>query len=270
MISEKEQELLRTKYNPDGSNLRKAQLRMAEMLAYLDAICKKHNIPYWITAGTLLGAVRHGGFIPWDDDSDIYIMEKDFKKLIEILKKEKSEDFVWQDHDTDKNYFNFWGVLRDLKSEYVKDYYDNVHIIRKYRGLQVDVFPVSDKTYSTLWRINRKISYKILKLLNASNKKNIIKAQCWYFFNKILVFIFNCFGLLKFRKDKVRQTYGNWSKREYDKNVIFPLSRIIFEGIELNAPKDPHQFLVMQYGADYENVPSQDKIKNHNAKVSFS
>ena len=68
MITDTLQNELRERYNPDGSILRKQQLRMLEMLQYIDFVCKKHNIRYWLCSGTLLGAVRHGGFIPWDDD----------------------------------------------------------------------------------------------------------------------------------------------------------------------------------------------------------
>lgn len=68
---------LREKYNPDGSILRQHQLKMLDILIIIDRICKKHGIKYWISDGTLLGAVRHGGFIPWDDDLDIQMMRKE-------------------------------------------------------------------------------------------------------------------------------------------------------------------------------------------------
>ena len=64
MIDEKFKEELKMKYNPDGSSLRKAQLRMLEILLFVDKVCKAHNIEYWIEGGTLLGAVRHVGFVP--------------------------------------------------------------------------------------------------------------------------------------------------------------------------------------------------------------
>ena len=85
-----------SKYNPENSTLRQAQLRMLDMLVEVDKICRKHNIPYWIDYGTLLGAVRHKGFIPWDDDIDICVMNEHYDKLRRLLMDELPEQFVCQ------------------------------------------------------------------------------------------------------------------------------------------------------------------------------
>ena len=79
---------LRERFNPEGSILRRQQLRMLELLDAVDCICKKHNIPYWLSSGTLIGAARHNGFIPWDDDLDIEILRSDYLRLIKILPQE--------------------------------------------------------------------------------------------------------------------------------------------------------------------------------------
>lgn len=85
MIDKRLQAELRAKYNPDGSNLRKAQLRMFDMLVAFDKICKEHNLRYWLAAGTLIGAARHGGFIPWDDDLDVNMPREDANKLKDMM-----------------------------------------------------------------------------------------------------------------------------------------------------------------------------------------
>ena len=81
-------EELKARFNPEGSPLRLQQLRMKEMLKVLDGICRKHDIPYWIASGTLLGCMRHGGFIPWDDDLDVEMLRSDYKRLLRILPSE--------------------------------------------------------------------------------------------------------------------------------------------------------------------------------------
>ena len=83
--------VLNEKYNPEGSQLRKAQLRMLELLVFIDEVCRKNDIPYWLDSGTLLGAMRHGGFIPWDDDADICILRSDAERLEKIMMTEYND-----------------------------------------------------------------------------------------------------------------------------------------------------------------------------------
>ncbi len=82
------QEELRARFNPEGSPLRRQQMVMLEMLKELDRICRKHKIPYFLYWGTLLGAIRHDGFIPWDDDMDSGMMREDYNKLVDVLPEE--------------------------------------------------------------------------------------------------------------------------------------------------------------------------------------
>ena len=76
-----------------------------EILDYIDTLCKKHNINYIINYGTLIGAVRHEGFIPWDDDIDLSMPREDYQRFINIFQKEKSK-YKLLSLETDKNYFN--------------------------------------------------------------------------------------------------------------------------------------------------------------------
>ena len=109
------QESLREEYNPEGSELRRLQLRMLDMLVVVDEICRRHDIPYWIEGGTLLGAVRHEGFIPWDDDLDIALMKKDYVRLLKCLKEELPAQYRLQTHETDRNYYLAFAKIRETK-----------------------------------------------------------------------------------------------------------------------------------------------------------
>ena len=150
-------ESLKSEYNPEGSDLRRAQLRMLEMLVFLDRICKENNLEYILGDGTLLGAVRHGGYIPWDDDLDVYMPAGDINRLAKIVNS-GDYDFVVQTHQSDKGFVRQCAVLRDLKSEYIKSEF--VHNQRKYRGLQIDLFQYGFGVNGSLKHLIHKITWK--------------------------------------------------------------------------------------------------------------
>ena len=139
-------------YNPEGSTLRKAQMRMLEILKAVDAICRQNNIPYFIEAGTLLGSVRHGGFIPWDDDLDICVMRSDYNRLRGLLKENLPSSMVFQDAKTDPNYPLLIGKVRDTKSYFEEDFSAKL----EYGGIYIDIFPI-EKVPS--WKWKQKLDY---------------------------------------------------------------------------------------------------------------
>ena len=105
-------------------NLRNVQLLYIELLRFVDNVCKKHDIDYWLEGGTLIGAVRHGGFIPWDDDIDLSIMRKDYEKLIKVLPEEISKYEYFKENcglslliENQKNYFEGFKSVYDVDDE---------------------------------------------------------------------------------------------------------------------------------------------------------
>lgn len=86
----------------DQETLRKAQLKMVEILEAIDNVCKKNDIEYFLCYGTLLGAVRHNGFIPWDDDCDIVMMKEHYERFIQCAERDLPGTFFLQHNGTDK------------------------------------------------------------------------------------------------------------------------------------------------------------------------
>jgi len=249
---------LRNKYNYDGSDLRKAQVRMKEMLSFLDKICKENEITYFIAFGTLLGAVRHGGFIPWDNDLDVYIYGKDLKKLRRIV-NQNNYPYVIQDYTSDKGFVRYYNVLRDLKSEYIKDEYQ--HNQRKYRGIQIDLFPYEYGVIDLGSRLVGKTFGLNERFFLGKNK-----------FLTSVIFHITREGLIPLLKGVSKIKGGKKVALSYETGVpghcyysadIFPLKTIVFEGLTVPCPNHPEVVLSIDYGTNYMDLPDEKERQNH-------
>lgn len=270
MISDILNNSLREKYNPDGSNRRRAQLRMLEMLVYLDKFCEKNGIKYWIDCGTLLGAVRHKGFIPWDDDVDVCMPYEDYLRFVKLFKTIENDDYVLQNHRSDPGYYRFWSVLRDLKSEYVHT--DNLYTEKtiKYKGLQIDIFPVIVK-YNDF---ALKVSELIRKAVNYFWQKEAPKGNLFFsnlLFNLGEKCLFPFFDMLPSKeKEYAVLHYGVGFVNETRKKCDFyPLVRILFEGHYFSAPNSPERYCKRIYGENCLDMPAESDIYDHHVKVIF-
>nr|BAM94795.1 LicD-family phosphotransferase [Streptococcus suis] len=245
-------------YNYDGSTLRKAQLRMIEMLSFLDNICKENNITYFLAFGTLLGAKRHGGFIPWDDDMDVFISSSELKRLRKIINNGDYQ-FVIQDNKIDKGFVRYYNVLRDLNSEYIKDEF--VHNQRKYRGVQIDLFPYD---YGVM-----ESGKKLIGMTMGFNEKFLLGKYpflCSLFFKIVRNFIIPLFRFFsKFRGKKyISLGYEGVSLGyTYLAEDIFPLGKIEFEGLTVPVPNKIEKILVVDYGKNYDFLPDIDDRNQH-------
>ncbi len=119
--------------------LRKLQLAELDILKEVDRVCRKHNLRYYVVGGTLIGAVRHKGFIPWDDDIDISMPRKDFDKLMEIAKDEFPEDLFMQTKGTDKGCYFYYAKLRRTGTYFGENKFEHTTL---HKGIFIDIFPL--------------------------------------------------------------------------------------------------------------------------------
>lgn len=257
MIDRQTQQELRNIYNPDDSDLRNLQLRMLEILKSVDEICIKHGIPYWLSSGTLLGAVRHGGFIPWDDDIDIELMRDDYVSLLKVLAKELPERYVLQTIESDSGYVYLYAKIRDSNSLVNENCVFNSRF--KYKGAFIDIFPL-ERTNKALARI-ASVCYNrmCLGVVEKNGTKGFFRFN--YFLLVNILFPFFRLLTLLCKKRRISHTYGvGFIDAERRENEIFPLCKISFEGYSFNAPLDYDAYLKRLYGSDYMQIPSQKSV----------
>ena len=212
-----------------ANNLRACQLKQLSILEEMDRICQKHHLTYWLDGGTLLGAVRHGGFIPWDDDIDIGMPLADMQKFIEVAPDELSEGLFLQTPQSDPSSKEPIIKVRDLNSLYV-EFGDNFNADYQ-KGLFVDIFPFIDyPSIPKSW---------VKKLTKGISKS--FKRKDEFYSNTLNN---NGYGIMH-RKDSV-----------------FPISEIIFEGKPFKAPANPDAYLKDLY-KNYMDIPPKDKQKIH-------
>lgn len=255
---------LKQKYNPEGSELREYQKYLLKILIDFDKICKELNLRYWLSGGTVLGAVRHGGFIPWDDDIDVEMTWEDYQKFIKHF--EPTSDYAIQTLENDDAYKYSFAKFRDLNSEinesqitYSKDFI--------YKGAYIDIFYTDYR-------------YKHISGLLYAWFALAIKLNYWIKNRRLKNFATKCCkkigwkGVLITRyllKSFPGKNYGygfgcGFYRQDFNYEDIFPLKDIVFEGHIFPGPNNPNGYLTGIYGA-YMQIPDPSNIQTHSIRL---
>jgi len=247
----------------DKKDVEKVQDILLRMADYVHNILEKHNIKYFITFGTLRGAVRHEGFVPWDDDIDIFLFEEEYEFAMECLRKELPSWMIVHDKSVDSIYWPYWSRIRDLNSEtWAVSGDDNSY---KYRGINLDLYKLKKSKKNTVeleilkenlefW--NRKYSVGLVpENIYVQNKSQIEQKIENYQCPKAL----DC-------EEEVY--YFVILTKIIELNHIFPLKKYRFEGREYWGPNDANALLTLAYGA-YMKIPELEKRIPHYSRVQY-
>lgn len=254
-----------------------------EILKYIDEICKKNNIKYFLGFGTLLGAVRHRGFIPWDDDVDICMLRSDYDRFINIMQQQNIYNLISM--ETDADYYFSFARVSDKKTKLVLDGMREIHNL----GVFVDVFPIDtappvserEQWFATYNKYRKQVLCTIPKTAKYSSySKNAIKQIIKRFPFRII------WGVNNFQKYRIK--FQEWIKKYngtdshesmisytpygmkaiFDSSIFYNTTTLIFENEEFLVPAKYEEYLNIIYG-DYMKLPPIEKQVTHHHFTAY-
>ena len=250
------------------------------ILLEFDAFCKKNNITYFLAYGTLIGAIRHQGFIPWDDDIDVIMPRPDYEKFKSISYSTPiKENYISVSYDS-PSYKSVYPYLKiiDINTVAIEQ-----NLPDQKTGIWIDIFPVdalpnSDKIRSKIFKRNL-IQKRLFRILtnNSSFTKNIIKKVAIILLKPLRFFVkvntlckkMNTtatkyrFGSTKYAGALL---WGNGPEEAFPTEIFTKTKTTSFEGYPFNIIEDYDKFLTQLYG-DYMQLPPEDQRPVHNIKA---
>ncbi|MCM1076579.1 MAG: LicD family protein [Bacteroides sp.] len=268
LIDKETQTELRNRFNPDGSLLRRHQMLLLDMLKKIDRLCRENNIHYWLSSGTCIGALRHGGFIPWDDDVDIEMFESDFRKLRKVMLDNPDSDMAWQDSSTDIEYVQPFAKIRDTHT--IIHEIPDVDKVYKHRGVFIDVFVLRPSSSLRLYKFSGIFQVNFLYRVQNITNRTLRRAILRFSHNMITKGLFTVLSAISAigSKGQYRHRPGTaYCKPRFIDDIR--TSRMVrFEDTELPVPINAEHYLETIYG-DFRQLPPFDKITPHISEIEY-
>ncbi|NLR92659.1 MULTISPECIES: LicD family protein [Flammeovirga] len=266
----------------EQGKLRKLQNIQVEITLAFDAFCKQHQLEYFIIGGTLLGAVRHKGFIPWDDDIDVGMTREHYDKFIKLYLQNPIDGLFLHTTENDAQYYLPFVKLKKDGTEYIDEDTKNVDT---HKGIFLDIFPFDDvkDPDSFVCRQQAKLVNQLTYTLSKKRGTKVYPSKSK--FQKIFDFVFSFYnikGLVKLQKkimtfnnNKGYNYFINFSSPYYYKKELFPkekyypIKKYEFEDTQFEGPAD-YDYVLSHVFGDYMQLPPEDKRMTHAIDVKFN
>ena len=258
------------KYYICGTEISKIQETLLEILDEVDRVCKENNIKYFLSGGTLLGCIRHKGFIPWDDDIDIWMTRKNYKKSRKVIKKSLNNKFFFEDYFSNINCPLSILKIEKKGTKYTEKIFKDLHIGN---SIYIDIFPL-DSVIRPFYKLQTAILIKLQSvrnyhLLRDKNTQSSLAKKLFYglmplrlcrFLTETTMKIFSCFKTKYL--NQLCHRGRNWPL--FERVDIEDLIDGDFCGKKYPIPKNSDKILKQCYG-DYLKLPSKEKMQpSHN------
>ena len=249
------------------------QKYLLKLFREVDEICREHNLRYVLAGGSLIGALRHEGFVPWDDDVDLYMPRPDWEKFIEICKTELPPDREIQCSEVDRNYTNSFPRYASTNTCAIH----KSQIIGKDCGgeiidiLTLDPVPADDKEYEK-YRTHMMIYSDLINISVGYSDRWEIPASMYLKYLLSYIFLGKKRTLAKLEKimfsykeeecDRYAMRWGGCPFL-FDKDMMFPVKEGDFEGQKAMIPNKCSDYLIWHYGDEWAYMPPHDKREGH-------
>lgn len=248
---------MRLALNP---NTYKIQKRLLEMAKTIIDIFERNGIPYFAAFGTLLGAVRHKGFIPWDDDFDLFLFDDTYDKALDCLRKELTDDMFLEYFDSEPLYFHQWAHVKDVNSivECSQFPQDGIY---EHKGISIDLYRIK------LMKEGEVEPFRLAENIKYYERRNKVgwldDASLALKKSELLARIKN------YKNDAQKLVYGMvLNERFVYYEDVMPLKKYSFEDIEIMGPSNADSVLTMFYG-EYMKLPDEEHRVPHYSSVRF-
>ena len=260
-----------------NENLNRLHETLTELLDYFVSVCEAHHLRYVLLYGTALGAYRHHGFIPWDDDLDVGMPRADYEKLLTVLRQSPDPRYKLQNEQTEPNWFLGFSKIRKQNTLFVEHYLEDCY---RDNGIYIDIFPLDylAGTDGLAARFHRaRVSYwgHCLKFLGAPAMFRAKYSGGRYAAECVLTFPARLLGrkrrLAHFRhlcvgrctEENARYLAEYFFGRILPKEDYLPVGTLTFEGKSYCAPGKPEAYLEAEYGATYMQLPPPEQRVTH-------
>ena len=249
------------------------QKYLLKLFREVDEICREHNLRYVLAGGSLIGALRHEGFVPWDDDVDLYMPRPDWEKFTEICKTELPPDREIQCSEVDRNYTNSFPRYASTNTCAIH----KSQIIGKDCGgeiidiLTLDPVPADDKEYEK-YRTHMMIYSDLINISVGYSDRWEIPASMYLKYLLSYIFLGKKRTLAKLEKimfsykeeecDRYAMRWGGCPFL-FDKDMMFPIKEGNFEGQKAMIPNKCSDYLIWHYGDEWAYMPPHDKREGH-------
>lgn len=259
----------------DSKELREIQM---DILSYVDRFCRDNDIQYSLCGGTLIGAIRHGGYIPWDDDIDIFMLRNDYDRFVDLFTRQDSKYFV-HTFDNTKGYYHPYAMVSNTETRLFENG------IKGDIGVNIDVFPVDyvPESISEQNTLIKKIAFikGLFEITGLSwRRERALSKNLFMVISKILLYPFSrCLFSRKIdqiaRKSSDKKTnkigiivWGYGAKEIIPASVFDSCTDIKFEHLNCRMVTDYHTYLKSVYG-DYMQLPPEDKRVSHHVFKAY-